>query len=215
MYLLISDKFSFKAWDVYRFDTCLEAFEAYFRVRMFFWDLVFSPVCLKFSPNCLYVGDLIAQISAIAIVKEVPTCVTATNCAEWQNGVVAITGHDNGKVCLWGLQNLSADGPSKSIDFSDEGSQQSNFSTQGAVRQLRVMQVLEGVHSEAITAIRVHKDQREIVVGDGSGKLSRWASVRVDELKDKELQDLFLVLGDAAVVVKKGRRRSHLPQDRD
>lgn len=160
-------------------------------------------------------GDLIAQISAIAIVKEVPTCVTATSCAEWQNGVVAITGHDNGKVCLWGLQNLSADGPSKSIDFSDEGSQQSNFSTQGAVRQLRVMQVLEGVHSEAITAVRVHKDQREIVIGDGSGKLSRWASVRVDELKDKELQDLFLVLGDAAVVVKKGRRRSHLPQDRD
>ena len=37
-------------------------------------------------------------------VKDMPVCVYATNCAEWQEGVVCITGHNGGRVCLWGIQ---------------------------------------------------------------------------------------------------------------
>jgi hypothetical protein len=58
-------------------------------------------------------------------------------------------------------------------------------------RQLKVKQVLQGVHSAAITALRVGKDQRDLVVGDATGKLTRWTSVRLDQLSEKELSDFL------------------------
>ncbi|GAB5029584.1 wd repeat and fyve domain-containing protein 3 [Nannochloropsis oceanica] len=175
-------------------------------------------------------GEPLAQVSAIAVVKEVPTCVVATDCPEWQNGVVAVTGHDNGKLCLWGLQNLSDDMPGRSVidgevtaavvamagegspggggeggrrdrvckssgDESNSGEEEVDVgsntgTTQG--RQLRVMQILQGVHTASITAIRVGRDQRDLAVGDAMGRCSRWASVRLDQLPEKEIMELAL-----------------------
>ena len=174
-------------------------------------------------------GEPLAQVSAIAVVKEVPTCVVATDCPEWQNGVVAVTGHDNGKLCLWGLQNLSDDRPDRSVidgeataavvavagggsrgegqgvrgdrvgDSTGHGSNcgeeeadvgSNTGTTQG--RQLRVMQILQGVHTASITAVRVGREQRDLAVGDAMGRCSRWASVRLDQLPEKEIMQLAL-----------------------
>ena len=172
-------------------------------------------------------GEPLAQVSAIAVVKEVPTCVVATDCPEWQNGVVAVTGHDNGKLCLWGLQNLSDDEPGRSVaegeaaaaagaaggrggggggaggggrgigDNAGDGSNggegevdvgSNTGTTQG--RQLRVMQILQGVHTAAITAVRVGREQRDLAVGDAMGRCSKWTSVRLDQLPEKEIMQL-------------------------
>ena len=141
-----------------------------------------------------------AQVSSVAVVKDcLPSCVVATSCPEWQNGVVAITGHDNGKVCLWSLQPLSSD--SDGGRRNDEGV--SSGGTSGGIstatgglaplgRQLKVMQILQqGAHVTPVTALRVGKEQRDIVIGDASGRLSRWSSVKLDQLTEKELTELF------------------------
>lgn len=136
----------------------------------------------------------------MAVVKDcLPSCLVATSCPEWQNGVVAITGHDNGKVCLWSMQALSSDIDSSIRRSTDEALGTSIGGTISALigqaplgRQLKVMQILQqGVHVTPITAIRVGRDQRDIVVGDASGRLSRWSSVRLDSLTEKELAELF------------------------
>jgi hypothetical protein len=148
-------------------------------------------------------GALLAHVSAVALVKEVPTCVTATASPEWQNGVVCVSGHDNGKVCLWGLQSLSSDGPSRAAEgpASSQSQQQEQQQQQegekgrntGTIqgRQLKVMQVLQGVHQAAITAVRVGREQRDMAVGDAVGRLSRWSSVRIETLSERELAELM------------------------
>ena len=60
--------------------------------------------------------------------------------------------------------------------------------TQG--RQLRVMQILQGVHTAAITAVRVGREQRDLAVGDAMGRCSKWTSVRLDQLPEKEIMQL-------------------------
>ena len=161
-------------------------------------------------------GELLAQVSAIAVVKEVPTCAVATGCPEWLNGVVAVTGHDNGKLCLWGLHHLSDDEAGQRLDrgASAAGAREERAwrggkcmdgddlagpgaevdlgsntgTTQG--RQLKVMQILQGIHTAAITAIRVGKDQRGVTAGDATGKCSRWTSMRLDQMPERELVQL-------------------------
>jgi len=134
----------------------------------------------------------------VAVVKDcLPSCVVATSCPEWQNGVVAISGHDNGKVCLWSLQPLSneGDGVRRSSDEGLGGTNSVTSATGGLAplgRQLKVMQILQqGAHVTPVTALRVGKDQRDIVIGDASGRLSRWSSVKLDQLTEKELTELF------------------------
>ncbi len=161
-------------------------------------------------------GDPLAHVSAIAVVKEVPTCVTATGCPEWQDGVVAITGHDNGKICLWGLQSLPPGSASRQqqqqqqkqpqcnateveADADAEGDGEAGMGSNTGMmqgRQLKVMQILQGVHTAAITTVRVGREQRDLAVGDATGRLSKWASVRLDQLSERELLEM----------VKDGRR---------
>ncbi len=160
-------------------------------------------------------GEPLAQVSAIAVVKEVPTCAVATDCPEWLNGVVAVTGHDNGKLCLWALQDLAGgDDPATvvvgtggevveaaSADTSSGGGGRSSSDSDGEKdvgsntgttkgRQLKVMQILQGVHTAAVTAVRVGREQRDLAVGDAMGRCSKWTSVRLDQLPERELLQL-------------------------
>lgn len=130
-----------------------------------------------------------------------------------QDGVVSITGHDNGKVCLWGLQNLSGDGTSASSNSSSSnnnnnsssntnnssidcaearGGEGSNTGTiQG--RQIKLLQILSGgVHTSTITSIRVGREQRDLAIGDATGKISRWVSLRLEEVSKEELAVLHV-----------------------
>ena len=49
-------------------------------------------------------GRLLASCSVTAQRRGAsPTCAASTDCPDWQDGVVAATGHDNGDVLLWSI----------------------------------------------------------------------------------------------------------------
>lgn len=142
-----------------------------------------------------------------------------------QDGVVSITGHDNGKVCLWGLQHLSTETTANSTLHSSSNSN-INLSTNGGGgeaagdgasstgqeggeeearggegsnsgtiqgRQIKLMQILAGPHhGSTITSLRVGREQRDLAVGDASGRLSRWTSLRLEEVSKDELAVLHV-----------------------
>lgn len=49
-------------------------------------------------------GDLLAASSSSVFGLHNITCAISTRCESWQNGVVAVTGHSNGAIALWGLR---------------------------------------------------------------------------------------------------------------
>ncbi|CAM9326778.1 unnamed protein product, partial [Chrysoparadoxa australica] len=49
-------------------------------------------------------GDLLARCTVTTMRRGFPTCLVSTDCPDWQDGVVAVTGHENGEVSLWGIK---------------------------------------------------------------------------------------------------------------
>ncbi|OWZ20163.1 hypothetical protein PHMEG_0005466 [Phytophthora megakarya] len=49
-------------------------------------------------------GDLLAASSSSVFGLQTITCAISTRCESWQNGVIAVTGHANGAIALWGLR---------------------------------------------------------------------------------------------------------------
>jgi WD40 repeat protein len=107
----------------------------------------------------------------------------------WQDGIVAVTGHENGHVFLWKLKI--------SISEDEEGHRR-------VVREL-VSFSLTKVHRADITVLRLcpsatskspHVITRvfngdcayELVVGDADGAGSRWAPGKLEQLSPSELQ---------------------------
>lgn len=96
--------------------------------------------------------------------NEMPTCSISTDCPEWmESGIVAISGHKNGLVRLWG------------IDYDSE---------------LLVLRhtVPERVHSCPITALAISGDKMDtLLIGDVSGKMSACSTIKLDQLNANEL----------------------------
>jgi Beige/BEACH domain/PH domain associated with Beige/BEACH/WD domain, G-beta repeat len=175
-------------------------------------------------------GDLLARCSATALRRSSPTVAVSTECAEWQDGVVAVTGHDNGDVSLWGIRwtqpavdtskllyehyragrggtgtaagttaSPHASGAS-SGDYSSVSSsfgssrqqyhQQQQQQQSQQVRDLVCMRVLNGAHSRAVTCLRVCSNQRELLVGDAKGIVSRWQCLKLGDMPQSELNEL-------------------------
>jgi len=101
-----------------------------------------------------------------------PSCAIATDCPEWmENGVVAVSGHVNGDVRLWGL------------DYENK------------VLVMR-HQLPDKVHSCPITALRVSGDRQDtLLVGDKSGKMSVCKTLQLEALNQ---QEIALVLHEIA-----------------
>lgn len=99
--------------------------------------------------------------------NDMPSCAIATDCPEWMElGIVAVSGHMNGDVRLW------------SIDYESEIL---------VVRHL----LPERVHSCPITALRVSGDKQDtLLIGDKSGKMSAWSTLKLDQLNTSELNSL-------------------------
>lgn len=132
-------------------------------------------------------GNLLGRHKPYA--ADQPTCAVATDCPEWmEKGVVAISGHQSGEVCFWG------------IDYDEKA--------------LVVRHVLqENPHSSAITALRVaagndtgdaravsflrstgFERQDTLLVGDVSGRVSLCrvsdlSTIGPPELAHAELED--------------------------
>jgi WD domain, G-beta repeat len=174
-------------------------------------------------------GDLLARCSATALRRSSPTVAVSTDCAEWQDGVVAVTGHDNGDVSLWGIRwtqpavdtskllyehyragrggigtaggvspsphaSGASSGDYSSVSSSFGGSRQQQYQQQQQqqqqVRDLVCMRVLNGAHSRAVTCLRVCSNQRELLVGDAKGIVSRWQCLKLGDMPQSELNEL-------------------------
>jgi Beige/BEACH domain/PH domain associated with Beige/BEACH len=121
-----------------------------------------------------------------------PTCAVATDCPEWMDkGVVAISGHQSGDICFWGM------------DFDQ--------------RALVVRHVLqENPHSSVITALRVaagndtgdragsslrspgFERQDTLLVGDASGRVSLCKVSDLSGMSPPELAQIAAELEDPA-----------------
>lgn len=95
-----------------------------------------------------------------------PTYAVATDCPEWmENGVVAVTGHECGKVCLWSLD----------IDACD-------FVLRHSLE--------DSPHKHPITCVRLAGDTRQdhVLVGDSSGKMTCWKVLQLEMVDTSELE---------------------------
>jgi len=104
-----------------------------------------------------------------------PSCAVATDCPEWMgDGIVAVTGHINGDIMLWGLHH-----------------------DRGAL--IMRHQVPDNVHSCAITALRVWGERQDtLLVGDRSGKMSVCKALKMDALSQQELSFVIQELHEAS-----------------
>ncbi|KAL7555059.1 hypothetical protein ACHAWF_018688 [Thalassiosira exigua] len=128
-------------------------------------------VTLLHSTLCVFDinGNLVAKQSPDDELQgnEMPSCAVATDCPEWMElGIVAVSGHMNGDVRLWG------------IDYESE--------------LLVLRHILpERVHSCPITALRVSGDKQDtLLVGDASGKMSSCTTLKLDQLNPNEISSL-------------------------
>lgn len=121
----------------------------------------------------------------------------------FKDGVVAVTGHDNGDVSLWGIQWSGPSPPRSSpVRSLGAGSRDSvgggmkpiefpgRVGWSGSQRPLRLLRVLSGAHEKRVTFVRVCDGAREMLVGDAGGNISRWQCVRLDLLRSEELNRL-------------------------
>lgn len=130
-------------------------------------------------------GALLAKCEDSLIFRDKGTVVLAPNVAYWQNGVVAVTGHEGGNVHLWRIPSSSN---------TDE-----NSNTK--VNALGVSYTLTKSHKKDITLLKFctapgfssnskplvaasfeSASALELYVGDLEGYVSRWAVNRLDEL---------------------------------
>jgi len=122
--------------------------------------------------------------------------VLAPPCAEWQDGVVAVTGHDNGFIYLWKVKTNSVGG-------HDE-----ETGTHGKLVRTLVPTAPVKTHRGNITSLRlcptIFTKSKEIVersfddagsldllVGDADGFVSRWTALRLEQLPQADLQNVL------------------------
>lgn len=107
--------------------------------------------------------------------NDMPTCAISTDCPEWmESGIVAISGHKNGLVRLWG------------IDYDSE---------------LLVPRhtVPERVHSCPITALAISGEKMDtLLIGDVSGKMSACSTIKLDQLNANELTTFLGIVEEDA-----------------
>ena len=99
---------------------------------------------------------------------DMPSYGVATDCPEWsESGIVAVTGHQNGNVRLWGL----------------------NYESESLVMR-HILQ--SNPHSCSITCLRlIGNNQNILLVGDKSGKMSICKTLQLDTLSKSDLSDIL------------------------
>ena len=136
--------------------------------------------------------------------------VLAPPCAGWQDGVVAVTGHDNGQVIFWRLQAVPGVESSRrqlvavplALTAAQSAAQTpSQFQTQ--VQTQKRVQTHPHTHHAPITVLRLcpitssrPKDLYEkgtsggpmdLLVGDEKGFVSSWTVLKLDHLSPAEI----------------------------
>ncbi|TYZ67457.1 hypothetical protein PybrP1_007872, partial [[Pythium] brassicae (nom. inval.)] len=110
-------------------------------------------------------GDLLAAASVASCGLSAVTAAIATRCEMWQDGAVAVTGHSNGTIALWGLSYPS--------DIERERRAKAVVRKVVPSCQLFIMKLLLD-HRAAVTALTLGADQRQLLSGDAEGNCIRW-----------------------------------------
>jgi WD40 repeat protein len=138
--------------------------------------------------------------------------VLAVSTAEWQDGIVCITGHASGSVVFWKMQTKVTIIDPKESKYSLPCTTSTGVSSSGKERDvqksLQVAYTLPRTHTAAITTLklissetastamqsvmgtkkdvinRAHSDAStwELFVGDSAGCVSRWSAQKLDNL---------------------------------
>lgn len=144
----------------------------------------------RLCPSCDVVCLLIAVLHQTAAIS--------TRCEMWQDGVVAVTGHANGTIALWGLSYPSdierarrakadsAGARAAAVRISSDQvqrEQSADCTTTDACPvvvakvvpscQLFIMKLLLD-HRAGVTALTLGADQRQLISGDADGNCIRW-----------------------------------------
>jgi len=162
--------------------------------------------------------------------------VVAPPCGEWQDGVVAVTGHQEGHVLCWKLTSTMqlTEEQSAAEDVTKSPIEESLHPMAAGqyYRRLYIASTPTKVHRSAITTLRLsgglstqttlassltnfrnnitvnsntHKEvihrayaesrNLELLIGDAEGYVSRWSTVKLDQLSPGELQSIVLSTG--------------------
>jgi len=117
-------------------------------------------------------GNLVATMNLRDVLtgKHRACCAISTDCPEWtDHGIVAITGHINGNVTLWGIDR-------------DEIVLIPRFAARCEAE----------VHMSPITCLRIDgKRQDTLLCGDKSGKMSLWKSVNLDSMNQNTIAKIL------------------------
>jgi hypothetical protein len=140
-----------------------------------------------------------------------PRVVLAPPTADWQDGVVAVTGHEAGHLFLWKLQTSPPTKPANSLGedaAADKPDHQGEGSDNGSkMQRLLVPYSTLRSHKADICVLRFcpwnipkgrplvprhyeGENGYELLVGDVEGNVSRWEAARLDQLTAAEINGL-------------------------
>ncbi len=160
-------------------------------------------------------GDLLARYTFSDSSVSSPTCVCSTSCPDWQDGASVIVGHENGDVTVWGIQwtrsktigsresimrkcsrsrmNSSIEEANttdiiSSIDMDVKGGLLASHLS--PPHEMTLCRVLHSAHSTPITCVRTVGNQG-LLVGDSKGVVSKWLSIRLNDIPVVEVLELI------------------------
>jgi WD40 repeat protein len=137
------------------------------------------------------------------------TAMIAVPCGDWQDGVVAVTGHSDGSVFLWKLDSKLIEVPYPDVPAAARKTSQATC----MIRRLYIACTPEKCHRNEITCLRLSStsgttnstttskdaicrafgDSRhlDLLVGDKDGAVSRWTPFKLDQLSQTDLNSLI------------------------
>ncbi|KAL3665809.1 hypothetical protein V7S43_009236 [Phytophthora oleae] len=143
-------------------------------------------------------GDLLAASTSSAFGLQAISCAISTRCDSWQCGVIAVTGHMNGAIALWGIRypddfaRQKKDEPDSVVEAGSACSSQSSSKRVDATNmpasiqspsrgrtqvvlscQLFILKLLLD-HRAKVTALTLGPEQRQLLSGDVDGNCIRW-----------------------------------------
>ena len=133
-----------------------------------------------------------------------PTCAIATDCPEWMvDGIVAVTGHSNGEVRLYGLDTsiptvIPTQKCDDEIDSESNDKSKRSHTNDRTYERFILRQILDTTpHKNSITALRVTGAERQdtLLIGDSNGRIS---VCKVSSLDHYSSDELIHIVADLA-----------------
>jgi len=158
------------------------------------YDFLMAPsIGLSLSSSLSTASSTAATTEEKRVTMTPARVVLAPPCADWQDGVVAVTGHNNGFIYLWKVKT--------SIQRGDDDRQSKLVRTlvptapakthRGDITSLRLCQTVFSKSKEIVERSFDDAGSLDLLVGDVDGFVSRWTSLRLEQLPQTDLQSVL------------------------